>query len=105
MHRSLAGLVPHEVLSRKTKQFAARTPVVALERKLEELLETFNQPLSSQFGYIDRSCFTKAMNAARAGHSIHTVRLLTTISLDMATRFGRAEPNFSTRDCTQCACR
>ncbi len=32
MRRSLAGLVPHEILSRKTKQLGARTPVVGLER-------------------------------------------------------------------------
>jgi asparagine synthase (glutamine-hydrolysing) len=82
MRRSLSGIVPREILSRKTKQFAARTPVLTLEHVLPELLTTFAQSLSTQFGYIDQSRFLSAIHAARAGRAIHTVRLLKTISLE-----------------------
>ena len=37
MRRSLAGIVPEEILSRRTKQVGARTPVLVLEKHWDEL--------------------------------------------------------------------
>ncbi len=86
MRRSLAGLVPPEILSRRTKQFGARTPVVALEKNWDELHKAFDSPLSSNLGYVNPACFLEQVRAARNGKEIHTIRMLRTISLELWLR-------------------
>lgn len=86
MRRSLVGLVPQEILSRRTKQFGARTPVVALEKNWDELHMAFDSPLSSTLGYVNSACFLEQLHAARNGKEIHTVRMLRTISLEVWLR-------------------
>lgn len=86
MRRSLDGVVPQEILSRRTKQFGARTPVVALEKNLEELQMAFKSPLSSSLGYVNQARLIEALEAARNGKSIHTVHLLRTVSLEFWLR-------------------
>jgi len=86
MRRSLISIVPHEILARKTKQFAARTPVQALEKNLEELHAAFETPLSSSLGYINPTEFLKRVHAARSGNKIHITRMLRTISLEFWLR-------------------
>ena len=86
MRRSLAGIVPQEILSRKTKQLGARTPVIAIEKKLEQLLMVFDSPLSATLGYVSRSHFMEKLNAARNGKETNLVRLLRTIALEFWLR-------------------
>jgi asparagine synthase (glutamine-hydrolysing) len=86
MRRSLAGIVPQEILSRKTKQFGARTPVVALEKNWEELYMAFDSPLSSHLGYVNEACFQEQLRAARSGKEVHLVHLLRTVSLEVWLR-------------------
>ena len=86
MRRSLAGLVPHEILSRRTKQFGARTPVLALERNLEGIEMAFASPFVSLLGWVDRPRFLENLQAARNGHDVAIVRLMRTISLEMWLR-------------------
>jgi asparagine synthase (glutamine-hydrolysing) len=86
MRRSLADLVPLQILSRRTKQFGARTPVVAVEKNWEELRTAFESPISSQLGYIDHRRFLEGLLAAKSGQEIHIVRMLRTISLEFWLR-------------------
>ena len=86
MRRSLAGIVPQQILFRRTKQFGARTPIVLLEKKLEQLQAAFESPLSSCLGYINNRRFLEALNASRNGKEIHTIRMLKTISLEFWLR-------------------
>jgi asparagine synthase (glutamine-hydrolysing) len=86
MRRSLARLVPQEILSRQTKQLGARTPVVALERHWDELHLAFDSPLSSRLGYVNRACFLEKLRGAKNGQAIHIVRLLRAISLEFWLR-------------------
>lgn len=86
MRRSLVGIVPSEILSRRTKQFWARTPVIALNNSFEELKMAFALPLSSSFGYIDSARFLENLTAARNGNETHIVRMLRTISLEFWLR-------------------
>jgi asparagine synthase (glutamine-hydrolysing) len=86
MRRSLAGIVPLEILSRRTKQFGARTPIVVVEQNWEELRRAFDLPLSSRMGYINRECFMKKLCEARGGKEIHIVRMLRTISFEFWLR-------------------
>jgi len=86
MRRSLSGIVPPEVLLRRTKQFGARTPIAALERKLEEIEQAFKSSLAARLGYINQQCFLEAVRAARNGQRIHIVRMLRAISLEFWLR-------------------
>ena len=43
MRRSLAGIVPQEILSRRTKQVGARTPVLVLEKHRDELQNVYRE--------------------------------------------------------------
>ena len=84
--RSLVGLVPAEVLERRTKQFAARTPVLAIGNRWKELEGIFSQSLSSALGYVDGSEFLSAVRAGINGSAIHIVRTVRTISLELWLR-------------------
>jgi asparagine synthase (glutamine-hydrolysing) len=86
MRRSLVGIVPSEILSRRTKQFGARTPVVVLDNNRRELQMIFDRPLSATLGYIDRDRLLQTLHAALGGQTVHVVRLLRTISLEFWLR-------------------
>lgn len=86
MRRSLAGLVPSDILSRKTKQFGARTPIVGLERNLDQIQMAFDSSLSSNLGYINNADFLEKLQAARNGEQIHITRMIRTISLELWLR-------------------
>jgi asparagine synthase (glutamine-hydrolysing) len=82
MRRSLVGIVPQEILSRRTKQVGARTPVLVLEKHWDELQSIYQTPLSSRIGYIDEVQLLKTICDARAGRIVPLVRVLWTISLE-----------------------
>jgi asparagine synthase (glutamine-hydrolysing) len=97
MRRSLAGIVPEEILSRRTKQVGQRTPMLILEKYWDELQTIFQAPLSSGLGYIREADLMKAICDTRAGKSTPLVRVLWTISLeywlrDLAARGLLASP-------------
>ncbi|MGA8429225.1 MAG: asparagine synthase-related protein [Candidatus Sulfotelmatobacter sp.] len=82
MRRSLAGIVPGEVLSRSTKQVGARTPALVLEGHWVELQSIYDRSLSAGLGYVDEKKFLKVISDARAGQSVPIVRILWAISLE-----------------------
>jgi asparagine synthase (glutamine-hydrolysing) len=82
MRRSLVGIVPQEILSRRTKQLGARTPMLILEKYWDELQSIYQTSLSSRLGYIDEAQLVKTICEARAGKSVSLVRVLWTISLE-----------------------
>ena len=86
MRRSLIGIVPEEILCRKTKQFSARTPVVAMEKNLDQVRTIFESPVCAHLGYIKRDVLFDNLNAARNGREIHIIRALRTVSLELWLR-------------------
>jgi asparagine synthase (glutamine-hydrolysing) len=82
MRRSLAGIVPQEILSRRTKQVGERTPMLILEKCWDELQGIYQTPLSSRLGFIREAQLLKAICDTRAGKSVPIVRVLWTISLE-----------------------
>jgi len=82
MRRSLAGIVPQEILSRRTKQVGARTPMLILDKYVDELQRIYQTSLSSRLGYIHEARLLKTICDARAGKSVPLVRVLWTISLE-----------------------
>jgi asparagine synthase (glutamine-hydrolysing) len=82
MRRSLDGIVPPEILSRRTKQVGARTPILVLEKHWDELQNIFETPLTSRLGCVHGDRFLKVISDARAGKTVPLVRVLRTISLE-----------------------
>jgi asparagine synthase (glutamine-hydrolysing) len=82
MRRALVGIVPQEILARRTKQVGQRTPMLILDRFWDELQSTYHASLSSHLKYVLDAQVLKAINDIRAGKSTALVRLLWTISLE-----------------------
>jgi asparagine synthase (glutamine-hydrolysing) len=82
MRRALAGIVPQEILSRRTKQVGERTPMLILEKYWDELQNIYQTSLSSGLGYIHEARLLKTICDARTGKTVPMVRLLWTISLE-----------------------
>lgn len=82
MRRSLARIVPQEILSRRTKQVGQRTPMLVLEKSWGELQNIYQTSFSSRLGYIHEAQLMKTICDARAGKSVSLVRVLWTISLE-----------------------
>jgi asparagine synthase (glutamine-hydrolysing) len=83
MRRALVGVVPQQILSRRTKQLGGRTSIVALERNFENVESAFASPLSSQLGFVDRHLFRLAIRDAIAGKKVNLVRIFKTIALEL----------------------
>jgi asparagine synthase (glutamine-hydrolysing) len=86
MRRALAETVPQEVLSRRTKQLGARTPILALERNWQELQTAFRSPFTSQLGYMNRNSFSVILHDALNGKPVHLVKMLRAVSLEFWLR-------------------
>jgi asparagine synthase (glutamine-hydrolysing) len=82
MRRSLARIIPREILCRRTKQLGARTPVLVLEKYWDELQSIYQASLSSRLGYIHEARLLKTVRDARDGKTVSLVRVLWTISLE-----------------------
>ena len=86
MRRSLRGIVPQDILERRTKQLAARTPLALIEKNWTELQRTFDASLSSRFGYINEPVFLRTLQEASVGKRVHIIRMMKAISLEFWLR-------------------
>ena len=86
MRRSLAGIVPKEVLSRPTKQFSARMPVLVVEKNWDRLQTSFERPVSGAFRYVNPARFLTALRGAMNGRNVHVVRMYRAIALEFWLR-------------------
>jgi asparagine synthase (glutamine-hydrolysing) len=86
MRRGLTGIVPQEILARRTKEFAARTPILALKKNLEHSEMTLDSLLTSDLGYVNRKRFAESLHAVGNGKEVHLSRMLRTISLELWLR-------------------
>lgn len=86
MRRSLIGLVPPEILARKTKQVGARTPVIGLQQSAERIYQLFDSPISSHLGYVERATLLEALRDARNGKDVQLVRIFRAIALELWLR-------------------
>ena len=86
MRRALAGIVPAEILSRKTKQFAARTPAVMLDQHWGEIQAAYVPRSAQVLGMWTTTELLKIVGDIRAGKTVPLVRVLWTISLEFWLR-------------------
>lgn len=86
MRRSLIGVLPKEVLGRKTKGVSSRFASAALDNKWIDIERIFRSPLCCQLGYIDRKRLHGELVATRNGNGLHPVRLMRVVSLEIWLR-------------------
>lgn len=86
MRRALKGLVPAEVLARKTKGTVSRGPLLALANDWRQLEALQDCSVVAQCGFVDQLKLRDALVAAKSGDAPQLLRLLATVSLDLWLR-------------------
>jgi asparagine synthase (glutamine-hydrolysing) len=86
MRRALVDIVPQDVLSRPSKQFGVRTPLLAIGKNWKHLQTIFQDPLVSRMGFVDSERFQEELLAARNGKKVHIARMLKAISFEFWLR-------------------
>ncbi len=82
MRRALVGIVPNEVLNRKTKAFVARSPIAAISNNWAHFLDVTQSMLSSSLGIVDPKHILDVLQKARRGEEIPIVALMRTIFIE-----------------------
>src|SRR6266404_4047181 len=87
MRRSLADLLPPEVLNRKTKAGNDRCFSVAFENHWDKVESVFSSPISTHLGYIEKERIHQALISLRHGLAPKGIlRLLNALSLELWLR-------------------
>ncbi len=82
MRRALVGIVPDEILNRKTKAFVARSPMVAMSNGWAHFAEMTQNMLSSSLGIVDSARISEALQKVRRGEEVPIVALKRTLWLE-----------------------
>ncbi len=82
MRRALVGIVPDEILNRRTKAFASRAPLVGIARDWTNLVAMAQDMVCSSLGMVDSKCFANVLQKARLGEQVPMVGLRRTIFLE-----------------------
>jgi asparagine synthase (glutamine-hydrolysing) len=86
MRRALVGLVPEEILSRKTKAAAARSDMVAIASCQRELEALFLSPVSAHLGYIEPLVIRERLQRAGNGDAPQLMPMMAVIALELWLR-------------------
>jgi asparagine synthase (glutamine-hydrolysing) len=82
MRRALVGVVPDEILNRKTKAFVTRSPMVAISNDWTHFAEMTQNMLSSSLGIVDQERISEALRKVRRGEEVPLVTLKRTLFLE-----------------------
>lgn len=82
MRRALVGIVPEEILNRKTKAFVSRDPRVRIGRDWDYLVNTTLNMVSSSLGIVDPGAVLEALQKARSGQDVPIVILSRTLCVE-----------------------
>jgi asparagine synthase (glutamine-hydrolysing) len=86
MRRSLIGIVPREVLFRKTKGTLSQLPMSQINEAWRDIERLCRSPVCAALGYIDAHSYTSALQSVRHGQSEKLMPLLKTLSLELWLR-------------------
>jgi asparagine synthase (glutamine-hydrolysing) len=75
MRRALVGVVPAEILNRKTKAFVARSPMVAISNDWAHFAEMTENMLSDSLGIVDPKRISDALQKVRRGEEVPLITL------------------------------
>jgi asparagine synthase (glutamine-hydrolysing) len=82
MRRALVGIVPDEILKRKTKAFVVRSPMVAISNDWAHFAEMTQNMLSSSLGIVDPERISVALQKVRRGEEVPMITLRRTLCLE-----------------------
>lgn len=82
MRRSLAAIVPDEILNRKRKAFVSRGPMVAIAGDSVGLEELSEGMVSGSLRITDSQRFSEALEKVRHGQEVPLVTLIRTLSIE-----------------------
>jgi asparagine synthase (glutamine-hydrolysing) len=82
MRRALVGIVPDEILNRKTKAFIARSPMVAISHDWAHFAEMTQNMLSNSLGIVDPERISEALQKVRRGEEVQMITLSRTLCLE-----------------------
>ena len=82
MRRALVGIVPDEILNRKTKAFVARSPMIAISNDWAHFAEMTQNMLSSSLGIVDPERISDALQKVRRGEAVPMITLRRTLCLE-----------------------
>lgn len=82
MRRALKGMVPDEVLARKTKGIVTRGPLVALANEWHQVDRLLERSIMAQCGFVDQQKLREALASAKAGDAPQMLRLLSAVLLE-----------------------
>ena len=86
LRRALAGIVPKEILWRRTKGFVSRGVLTGFRTQSREIEDLFTDSLSHRLGYLDERSFQEAMRAAANGDATEMIYLLKGLYLEQWLR-------------------
>jgi asparagine synthase (glutamine-hydrolysing) len=82
MRRALIGIVPDEILNRKTKAFVARSPMVAISNNWAHFAEMTQNMLSGSLGIVDPESISQVLQKVRRGEKVPMLTLRRTLFLE-----------------------
>jgi asparagine synthase (glutamine-hydrolysing) len=82
MRRALVGVVPDEILNRKSKAFVARSPRVEISTDWARFVKITQNMLSSSLGIVDSELLYAALQKARHGEAVPMVTLIRTVYVE-----------------------
>ena len=82
MRRALVGIVPEEVLNRKTKAFVTRSPMVAISNDWAHFAQMTQNMLSNALRIVDSERLSEALQKVRRGEEVPIVTLRRTLFLE-----------------------
>jgi asparagine synthase (glutamine-hydrolysing) len=82
MRRALVGIVPDEILNRKTKAFVARSPMVAISNDWAHFAGMTQNMLSSSLRIVDPERISAALQKVRRGEETPMIILKRTLHLE-----------------------
>jgi asparagine synthase (glutamine-hydrolysing) len=91
MRRALAGIVPHEVLTRKRKAFILRSPTAAICTEWARLIAESREITSEALGILDASAFSKEVDEAGRGREVQIVRMSRMLEIESWLRAIRGQ--------------
>lgn len=83
MRRALAGLLPQEILDRKTKAVSVRKFMTAVQANWGTLETLFDPGASSRFGFVSAAGFRQCLFRAKNGDAPQLVRMMKAIALEL----------------------
>jgi asparagine synthase (glutamine-hydrolysing) len=95
MRRALVGIVPDEILDRKTKAFVARSPMLAISNDWAHFAEITQNMLSTSLGIVDPERISEALQKVRRGEEVPMIALRRTLFLEEWLKHLRALGNIN----------